>query len=132
MLHGMLTLLHAHVAYPFIVFDNGFGHALEIDAASEAIRAGCAEAMERGTPLRCLSFLSLAWQFAEEKGQHEWKRMDMCRYRWKDRRLLCPIVGKVLIAYLSFLSPGPHALHHYWHLLTLGLREEFCLLNIFG
>ena len=67
-------------------FDNGFGHALGIDAASEAISAGYAEAMERGSPLRCLSFFfSLAWRFAEEKGQHEWKRMDMCRDGWKDR-----------------------------------------------
>ena len=70
MLHGMLTLPHAHPAYPFIVIDNGFGHALGIDVASEAIRARCAEATGRGSPLRCLSFLSLAWQFAEEKGQH--------------------------------------------------------------
>ena len=72
-------------------FDKGFGHSLGIDAASEVIRAGWAEAMERGSPLRCLSFLSLAWQFAEEKGQHVWKGMEMFRDRWKDRRasLVC-------------------------------------------
>ena len=92
MLFNMLSLSGTHTAYPVIVQTNLFGYALEICATPEGMglrkgqireRVGCAEATEHEEifSVTFVLFFVSTIVFAEGKGGHAWKRIDLCRDR---------------------------------------------------